>query len=268
MVTCVIVGEQAGSVVRQCVSIARRCLALIGLLSLAACAPPEGNRAIILSRVMLGEQFLRNDEYGKAYDILEGVAAGDPTSSAAALSLADAYYRHGAYMKAAASYSKAVELDAQVDGRLGLARVELARSNPHAARAYLQDVLVHEPDNLQALNSLGVAYELFGKPDLAQQAYQHVLALDPTNKNAHNNLALSLALNGQAQVALPRIAELSRANLDDKAIRQNLAIIEFLADNTVDAMRVAKIDLTDREARQNFRSLDYYRKARSGAFAD
>lgn len=240
--------------------LARKLLVLYAIFGPAGCATSDSSRTIIASQVMVGEQFLRNAEYGRGYNVLDTVAGENPTSSIAALSLGDAYYRQSAYMKAAAFYARAVELDADIEGKLGLARVELARSNPDAARAYLQDILTREPNNLHALNGLAVAHELSSQPGLAQQVYRKILAIDPSNKNAHNNLALSEALNGQSRLALPRIAELLRSNLNDKTIRQNLAIIEYLSNNRDSAMRAALVDLTDVEARQNFRSLDRYRR--------
>ncbi|MCP1846084.1 Flp pilus assembly protein TadD [Bradyrhizobium sp. USDA 4524] len=225
------------------------------IAGLANCASPESSSTSITSVVAAGEQLVSNAEYDKGYGVLDAVADSDPSSMTAALSLADAYYRQGAYMKAESFYTRAIQLKAEVGGKLGLARIELARSNPGTARAYLQEVLALEPNNLDVLNGLAVAYDLMGQHDLAQEGYQNVLALDPANQKAHNNLALSQALSGNAHAALPRIAELLRSNLNNRTIRQNLALVEYLSNNRDAAMRVAMTDLTETDARVNFRSL-------------
>lgn len=230
-------------------------LLLAGLLPLAACAGANSNRSSVLSQISVGERMLGNGDYDRAYALLDKVAESNPHSRVAALGLADAYFRQRALLKASAYYDKAIELGARTEGRLGRARVELARNNPAGAQNFLREVLRSEPWNLEALNVMGVACDLGGHHEKAQQFYKFVLARAPSNEQALNNLALSLTLNGKAREAYPLVAELSRSNQDNAVVRQNLALIQYLAGDRQRAMQTARLDLTEAEARANFTQL-------------
>jgi len=226
--------------------------ALAGLLFFAACAGPDTNRTSVLSQISVGESMLGYGDYEKAYALLDEIAADNPRSSAAALGLADAYFRQRAHLKAAVYYQKAVDLGARTEGWLGLARVELARNDPSGARGYLEEILRGAPNNLQALNAMGVSYDLEGHHGLAQQFYRSALAYAPSDRQALNNYALSLTLAGRAREAYSVIAELFRSNQNNTVIRQNLALVQYLAGDRDRAMYTALLDLTEREAQANF----------------
>jgi len=222
------------------------------LLLLAACSGPNSNGTSVLSQISVGESMLGYGDYDKAYTLLDQIAAKNPRSTVAALGLGDAYFRQGADLKAAAYYQKAVDLGARTEGWLGLARVELARNNPTGAKSYLQEILRAAPRNIEALNAMGVANDLEGHHGIAQQFYQSVLAYAPSNRDALNNYALSLSLQGRAGEAYSLIAELFRSNQNDAVIRQNLALVQYLAGDHQRAMYTALIDLPEPEAKANF----------------
>jgi len=227
-------------------------LAVVSVLFLGACAGPNSNRTSVLSQISVGEKMLSYGDYDKAYALLDKVAENNPSSSVTALGLGEAYFRQQVLLKASAYYGKAIELGARKEGKLGLARVELARNNPSEAKALLREVLRMEPQNPDALNAMGVVLDLEGDHERAQQLYKSVLARTPWNREALNNLSLSLTLDGNAREAYPFIAELSRSNQNDAVIRQNLAVIQYLAGDRGRAMRTAVLDLTEDEARENF----------------
>jgi len=230
-------------------------LLFTGTALVAACASPNSHRTSVLSQIEVGERMLGYGDYDRGYALLERIAEHNPRSSMTALGLGDAYFRQKAYLKASAQYQKAVKLGARIEGLLGLARVELARNNPEGAAAYLREVLARDPDNVDAINAMGVVHDLRGEHAAAQQYYQSVLAYAPANKEALNNFSLSLALSGQATQAYPYIAELSRSNQNDPAVHQNLALIQYLAGYQEQALRTALLDLTEDEARANFAQL-------------
>lgn len=231
-----------------------RQLFLVTLL-LAACAGPNSHRTSVLNQISVGERMLSYGDYDRAYALLETIAENNPRSSMAALGLAEAYFRQKALLKASTHFQKAIDLGAVVEGHLGLARVELARNNPDGAEGHLRRVLSRDRDNLVALNALGVVHDLRGQHERAQDYYEAVLAYAPADRQALNNLSLSLGLSGRADLAYPRIAELSRSNQDDAVIRQNLALIQYLAGDHQRAMRTAQIDLMVEEAQENFNQL-------------
>ncbi len=223
------------------------CLAL-----LAACAGPNSNATSVRSQITVGERMLDNGDFGKGYALLDKVEKHNPRSNEAAVELANAYFRQNALLKAEAQYRKAIGLGAWSRGLVGIAKVNLARNNPEAAEPYLRKVLERDPGNVAALNAMGVACDLRGQHDKARQYYETILASSPSNKEALNNLSLSLALSGRPREAYPFIAELSRSNQDDRVVRQNLALIQYLSGDRERAMRTARVDLTEGQARQNF----------------
>ncbi|MCY1740506.1 tetratricopeptide repeat protein [Ensifer sp. SL37] len=234
-----------------------RTFSLASIVALAACASANSTKTSMLAEISVGEQFLENGQYERGYSILTAVAEANPSSSVAVLALADAYYRQNAVLKASGFYQKAIELGATKGGRLGLAKIELARNNAQSAIEQLKMVLASEPESADALNGMGVAHDLVADHNAAQAFYRRVLSRDPSDKRALNNLALSLALSGKATAALPSISELSRSNLSDKTVRQNLAIIQYLSGATAQAVKTATIDLEQADAENNFRALGY-----------
>ncbi|WP_173932907.1 tetratricopeptide repeat protein [Chelativorans sp. Marseille-P2723] len=229
-----------------------RLLAVAGVAILAACSTANSNRTSTLAQISVGERMLGYGDYDKAYALLDRIAENNPRSSVAALGLGEAYFRQGVLLKASAHYRRAIELSARLPGKLGLARVELARNNPAGAEVLLNDILQREPGNIHALTALGVVRDLDGRHDLAQELYRTVLNRVPTHKEALNNLSLSLALAGEAKEAYPIVAELSRSNQNEAVIRQNLALIQYLAGDRGRSKRTALLDLAEGEAQANF----------------
>src|SRR5512140_1636014 len=83
------------------------------------------------------------------------------------------------------------------DDRIRKARSELARHQAEPALAIFTSVLTTDPENIPALNGLGVALDMLGRHDEAQDAYRQVLAIAPADMIAGNNLGLSLTLAGR-----------------------------------------------------------------------
>jgi Flp pilus assembly protein TadD len=61
--------------------------------------------------------------------------------------------------------------------------------------------LFHEPDNVIALNKLGVVRDLQGRHAEAREAYSHAISVAPTSADLQINLGMSLALAGRTSEA-------------------------------------------------------------------
>jgi len=113
----------------------------------------------------------------------------------------DALYTMGERDMAQAAYRAAVAIDpAAVGGQVGLGRT-LAKSDPRSAEAAFLSALKYEPDNVIALNNLGVVCDLQGHSAEAQQAYRHALIVSPQSVDVQVNLGLSFALSGHSEEA-------------------------------------------------------------------
>jgi len=128
----------------------------------------------------------------------------------------DALYAMGQYHLAQTAYRAAVAVDpAAVAAQVGLGR-SLARSSPQAAEAAFLAALKQDPDNVVALNDLGVIRDVQGLHEEAQTAYRHALAVSPGSTDVQVNLSRSLALSGHADDA----RELLRAIAADPGAAQ------------------------------------------------
>jgi arylsulfatase A-like enzyme/Flp pilus assembly protein TadD len=119
---------------------------------------------------------------------LDSVIARRPDTADAYISLAHAYWEAGRPQPAIATLEKALASgapDRDVRIRLGL---YLAESHTDSGRA-IKLLEGMPPDDVEALNGLGVAYGDAGRFDDAIGTFRQVLALDPTNGIAYQNLA-------------------------------------------------------------------------------
>ncbi|RCS21554.1 tetratricopeptide repeat protein [Phyllobacterium salinisoli] len=234
------------------------CMILSVLLEffVASCATKPQVESLDLSpQFELSNQYFRAGSYDKACALLEQIAARYPASIEVALGLGNAYYRLGDYEKAEIFFRKANQLTPGISAKLGQAKVELVRNNAINAQILYDQILREDPNNLEALNGLGVALDLAGQHDRARAMYEKAQVVNPLYKNAANNLALSLALDGQAYYAASRMTETYRSNTSNKTIRQNLALIQHLNGKIRDANTLATLDLSSNEAKRNFEVL-------------
>jgi Flp pilus assembly protein TadD len=127
----------------------------------------------------------------------------EPGNGAAMVAKGDALYALGEMDQASEVYRAAVAADPDnVAAQMGLGRT-LVRTAPQEAEARFLVVLAKQPDNAIALNNLGIARDLQGQHEQAQQAYRQALAVKPEMTEVKTNLALSLSLTGQAVQEAP-----------------------------------------------------------------
>ena len=240
------------------------------LLTISACAP---NRVVepSLNPSLHGAE-LEGSRYGTLLRLASSTrAGGDPAAAVniyqQAIALdrdrVDAYVMLGdtlvelkQYDDAASTYDQALRrASGNAAAHRGYARALLGLNRPEAAIVHYQAVLKQDPNDLQSLNGLGVAYDLSGQHDAAQAAYRAGLAVAPESMLLRNNLGLSLSLAGHHKEAL----ELLRALADEPGAkarnRQNLALAYGLAGDLVAAERVSRLDLDEEDVQNN---LGYY----------
>jgi Flp pilus assembly protein TadD len=248
---------------------AGRILALTLTLLATACA---SNGTQVSSGLTAGEDRLAADKSPAALiRIADATRAGGDAGSAIGLyqrahevapkdpvplaRLGAAYTELRAYNEAAGAFRQAIQLapkDAEL--RCGLGTVLLAIDKPELALTQLDAALALRPEP-RTYNLLGVANDLIGRHDVAQQDYADGLRLAPDNLPLRNNLGLSLALSGAFE---PAIATLNAATESPKATartRQNLALVYGLAGDSGKAASVARTDLDDASVKSN---LAYY----------
>ena len=165
------------------------------------------------------------------------------------------------YTEAADAYQAALSI-APGDPELhrGFANVLLALGKPQLALAHLEIAASKNTGDPRIFNALGVAHDLGGRHDLAQQDYRQGLALAPDQVSLRNNLGLSQALSGDFNGAIATLSDLVSRPGATARNRQNLALVYGLAGDNTHAALVARSDLDEAAVRNN---LAYFTLLRS-----
>lgn len=180
----------------------------------------------------------------------------------AQIGVAEAYLRANAHLRAEQAYARAEELGAIHEAKLGSAKLALARNDASSAKDMFSAILAEHPGDVEAINGLGVAFDLAGDHYLAQGHYREALALQPGYYKAMNNLGLSLVLGGNAHGGADTLGSLTASKLDDETVRQNLAIAFAMSGRTEDAVKLATVDMSEEEAKRLFDAVRFYRFAK------
>jgi Flp pilus assembly protein TadD len=244
------------------------CIGKFGMIltataALSACETVDSQPVGYESRVSVAERMLERGQFSGAYTLLDDVSSDHATNGAAHARVGQAYLNNRAFNKAEASFRSAIQLGAQTKGYIGLGRVALARNDASNARKIFLAVLQDDLGNVDAMNGIGVAYDLVGQHDLAREQYMRILQLHPGRVETLNNLALSHVLGGDAAYAASILHDLTESQLDDPGLRQNYALALYVSGHTNEAMRLATVDMTETEAIGIFNAVIAYRRARS-----
>jgi Flp pilus assembly protein TadD len=159
-----------------------------------------------------------------ALRVADIVLRRDPHDVAAMVAKGQALYAMGAADQARAMYRQAAAADpANADAQIGLGRT-LVRSDPHGAEAAFLAALAVQPDNVPALNDLGIARDMLGRHQEAQAAYRQALALSPESTDVQTNLGLSLALSGDRTGAMQTLQPVASGPEATAMQRADLAV--------------------------------------------
>ncbi len=165
------------------------------------------------------------------------------------------------YTAAADAYQAALSIDSNdPDLHRGFANVLLALGKPQLALAHLEIAVSKNTGDARIYNALGVAHDLAGRHDLAQEDYRKGLALAPDQLSLRNNLGLSQALSGDFSGGIATLSDLVSRPGATARNRQNLALVYGLAGDDVHAALVARSDLDEAAVKNN---LAYFTLLRS-----
>ena len=217
---------------------------LLSLLLLASCA---GNRDTSFPTRSPGldvaDVALANGAPDTALHIAHQILATDPSNLPALIRAANAQAALGQRDQAARTFGQALAVAPNNnDAALGLGRLKLA-IDPAAASAAFLRVTVRDPRNVAALIDLGIANDLLGRHDEAQQAYRRALDIEPDRVAASVNLGLSLALSKDPEQALRILRPIAFGSMTTPRIRQDLAVALALAGDDAEAASVLHKDI-------------------------
>jgi Flp pilus assembly protein TadD len=110
--------------------------------------------------------------------------------------------------------------------------------------------------NINAYNGLGVALNLTGRHQAAENNYLDGLERAPDHLALRNNLAMSLALGGEYDDAIDILRKVTNSPAATATNRNNLALVLGLMERYDDAAILLRRDLNREEVKNN---LDFYR---------
>ncbi len=193
-----------------------------------------------------------------ALQVAENVLSRNPHNAKALCIKGDALTTLGRMDEAGAAYSQALQIDSgSTRAKTGLGRLQLA-SNPASAETLFLDVLRVDPRDVTALNDLGVARDLQGQHEGAQEAYRQALGINPDLSSARVNMALSMAMSGRGSEAIQLIKPLATNPGATRKMHHDYAAVLTMAGDRPEAERVLAKDLPPAEVRQ---ALDAYANA-------
>ena len=234
---------------------------VLGLL-LAACqgnrpeGPMPGQSTEVLMRV--ADDAMAGGDLGTAAGLYRRAAEVSPQDPRPLAKLGAVLLQLHAYTEASSSYHAALKISPnpiEAECHRGLAVVLLALNQPESALVELDAAVAKAPEDARPYNALGVAHDLLGHHDLAQQDYRNGLRLTPDNASLRNNYALSLALSHDYGAAVAALSELADRSDAAPRHRLNLALIYGLAGDDKKAAAVARTTLDEAAVANN---LAYY----------
>lgn len=162
----------------------------------------------------------------------------------------DAEYALGRMAQANASYARVLALDPKDRrGLLGIGRVSLPY-DPAKSEDYFRRLLKYYPNDLDALNNLGIALDARGEHLSAQKLYRRVIAQDPEASSTVINLGLSLTLSDQADEALQYLKPLSLGSENNTRVKGNTALALIVAGRSNEAQALLKSYLSEANAKK------------------
>jgi Flp pilus assembly protein TadD len=159
------------------------------------------------------------------------------------------------YRAASQAYRAALALDdGNADFHRGLALALLAMGDAPGAMTEIRAALAKRADDPRLYSLMGVAQDMVGRHDLAQQSYRHGIAIAPASVGLRNNYAMSLALSGDYGEAVTKLAEIAGPQASPR-YRLNLALAYGLAGDDAKAAATSREVLDDASVQNN---LAYY----------
>ncbi len=236
-------------------------------------APDYGDDALVQDRrvdgelafsspslMKMAESFRIAGDYTNAIRLYQRAANENPGHVESRVALGQIYQRLGATDGAIVYYQQVLALDPDNgEAQLGVGQMMVQNNRSLEAIEYLEAAAEKSPNNYRIYNSIGLAYDLEGLHEQAQNAYGRGLAISPDHISLLNNLALSLAFEDEFA---PSIRLLSKAvNLDysQTTAQQNLIMVYALSGEEEAARTMARTLQTPEEIDNNMQRYAWLR---------
>jgi Flp pilus assembly protein TadD len=166
----------------------------------------------------------------------------------------------GLHSEAANAFRRAIEIDsANITAQLGLGRASLAQRDFNGALEAFTAAARLAPEDNRGYNGAGIALDMMGRHEEAQERYITGIERSPDNLPLKNNLGLSLALTENFNEAITLLKDASGETEAGVGTRQNLALVYGLSGDMDSAREAASIDLPPSDVANNLAFYDRLR---------
>lgn len=224
--------------------------------------PGKGELSSSESLMRIAEHTSRGGDPRSAITFYHRASLAAPDDPEPIVRMAELMNRIGAGRDAEVAYARVLSIDPKhAEALHGLGNVLVALDRPEEAIPHYRAALEIERVP-RTISGLGVALDMSGQREKAQEIYRAGLAEFPASLTLRNNLGLSLAFTGQVDEAVKLLREVATHPSATARHRQNLALAYGLAGRPEMAAELGRQDLEADEVRKN---LDYYSRLRRRA---
>lgn len=215
------------------------------------------------SLIRAGDHVHSAGDSASAINVYKSALAKNPSNKLPLyLKLGEAYMNVERLEEAKKVYEEALPYDENDEVKKQLGRLYLSTGQPDAAIAIFEGIILVHKDDVKALNGLGVANDLKGKHEVAQDYYRKALAINGENDDVKNNLGLSLALSGKYKESLGLLEPIGGGLKATSKQRHNLALAYGLSGNQAKAQDLYAKDLEASSVNENLHALNMLPKVK------
>lgn len=167
------------------------------------------------------------------------------------LKLGEAYVNAGQLDEAKKVYEEALPWDEEDEVKKQLARLYISTGQPDAAIPIFEGIVLVRKDDVMALNGLGVAHDVRGEHQVAQEFYRKALIIYEKNDEVKSNLGLSLAFEGRYEEALKWLQPIGERLSATPKQRHNLALAYALSGDQEKAAELYAKDMGKSDVDKN-----------------
>lgn len=212
------------------------------------------------SLMKMAESFRIAGDYTNAIRLYQRAANESPKHVTSRVALGQIYQRLGATDGAIAYYQQALALDPDnTEAQLGVGQMMVQNNRSLEAIEYLEAAAAKSPSNFRIYNSIGLAYDLEGMHEQAQNAYGRGLSISPDQISLLNNLALSLAFQDEFAPSIQLLSKAVNLDYSQTTAQQNLIMVYALSGEEEAARTMARTVQTPEEIDANMQRYEWLR---------